>query len=124
MKTSKKQSRLPGRPRAADPRKTTHITLSTAEREACDAMAARVGLGFSPWTRFVLLSAAAEEVAAGQLPASSVGEVFKIMSRAIVQVLRDLPGAQAEATRKQLATALSLCSEEPLKDIHLLGAKS
>ncbi len=50
-----------GRRKSADPRMTCHLMLSRTEREACETVAKKSGLGFSPWARYVLLRVVAEE---------------------------------------------------------------
>lgn len=94
-----------GRPKLTDPRRTNHLMLYTSEREACDARAKRLGLGFSTWARLTLLAAVAEEMAAGKVPADSLEGVFLMLTRALSRELRDLPEAKRRLAIERLTRA-------------------
>jgi hypothetical protein len=108
-----------GRKPVSDPRRTSHLMLFRSEREACDAFASKLGLGFSTWARAVLLAAVATGLGDGKLAPGSVGHAFAVMTKAILLELRDL----AEPKRKDVLATLMLAfagdSEEALKEISL-----
>jgi hypothetical protein len=47
-----------GRPRVMDPRISTHLQLTKAQRDLCFAAAEHLGLSFAAWSRSVLLAQA------------------------------------------------------------------
>lgn len=106
-----------GRPKVDDPRRTWHLMLSLAEREACDQLSAKQGLGFSPWARFVLLASVAEAVAHGNLLPCSVGRTFLMMARAICRELRDLPKEKRLVVVEQLTRAFTAGDEDLLAGV-------
>ena len=104
-----------GRKPVSDPRKTSHLMLYRSEREACDAYAKRLGLGFSPWARSVLLAAVAQGMVEGKLAPGSIGSTFGVLSKAIMLELKDLPLPQRQAILPRLAEAFEKGDEEILR---------
>lgn len=108
-----------GRKPVSDPRKTSHLMLFRSEREACDAYAEQLGLGFSPWARFVLLGAVAQGQADGKLAPGSVGKTFAVMAKAILLELRDLPAYKRQEVVVQLVAAFEGDNDEAVKQLAL-----
>jgi hypothetical protein len=110
-----------GRRRVIDPRRTNHLMLYRSEREACDARADRLGLGFSTWARSLLLASLAEELAAGKVPSGSAGHTMLVLGRAIMRELRDLPEGRRQVVVDQWVAAFASLDETKLPGIELLG---
>jgi len=103
-----------GRPKVSDPRETSHLMLFASERKACDARAKRLGLGFSPWARSLLLASVAEELVAGKVPSGSVAGTLSVLMKAIVCELRDLPPRIREQVTESMILAFRDLDESRL----------
>jgi hypothetical protein len=111
-----------GRPQVSDPRQTSHLMLTRAEREACDALAQKMGLGFSPWARYLLLAAVAEGAIARKLPYGMMGHMVLLMARAVMRELHRLPPTERDKAIACLVTALTNFDELEVEKLALLGA--